>query len=183
MIGFRDLVLLLILTLSCFQFLKTPVFGNDHGLNNGDRAYIATNAIAIKQLVKKYSIHCAGTGVSDKNGINMLSLSFQVTKEMNIKNARKLLINIVHDYLEILNADKQLQPYLAKHPFDEKNIEIRLFFYTQDQDYVLHPNIGVASSIKGSINYKTVEDASYYKIQEVYSETYEEALEKLQASE
>lgn len=173
-------VFMLLLTCSIGSVIEVGKI-DSCGLNDVDRAYMNANAKAVKILHNKFPIKCQGSGVRDNHGIEMLALTFRVENEVNISYARKLIIEVMKEYLSLLNEDSQLRPFLAKYPFDENNVDITLIFFQKDGDFAYHPNIRIANAIKGNIYYHTKNESNPFVYKDSYTETYEKASEKVQS--
>ena len=143
-----------------------------------DKAYGKASSRAAKILDKEYGIHCCGSGCRTNEFIEMIALSFQVEKELNLDEARKLIVSITNRYLEILNSDQVLRPLMVKYPFDQENIEVTLYFMDKSNQRIFYPKIGVATIYKGQFKFCTRDKANPYTYRDRIFETYSEALEK-----
>lgn len=150
------------------------------GLSDSDYAYMELNAKAAKVLEKKYHLECVGSGAGgDPATIERISLTFYARGEVNINQARNLLITVVKEYIEIINTNKKFRPFMKNYPFTPENIDLVIFFTKKDGRDSYHPNIEVASSTRGNVDLKTYEEGKNGP-KEWTEESYEEALEKVQ---
>jgi hypothetical protein len=91
-----------------------------------------------KRLAKKYGMSTSGAGgAAREDGIWLMSIAFDRHGDPICEaEARKLIISCVNDFLEAVNKDETLKPFLKNYPFTAKNLELRIFNY--DKDHVLH---------------------------------------------
>ncbi|CDZ81073.1 hypothetical protein BN1013_01601 [Candidatus Rubidus massiliensis] len=133
-----------------------------------------------KFLEKKYNVSAMGSGGSIPEGIiKKFTLSFQMKGILTKEECRKLLIAMGADFLQLINNNKEVRPYLYKYPFEAKDININLFIRDEKGNYVEHPNINVADLFLGNLSYETqhydqVKDS--LKTISKEQESYEEAL-------
>ncbi len=134
-----------------------------------------------KDFEKKYNIRPIGTNVAMHGGIvRMLGLDFQVLGPLSQEQIRKILIKLVQKFLEEINSDLILRPFLEKYPFKIEDINIILFFNDSKGYEIDDPYFGVAEIDGGELSYKTLakNDGILNFVNEIY-ESYEEALTKL----
>ncbi len=116
----------------------------------------------------------------------MLSLGFQLRrkKPFDIKEARRLIIDCMDEYLTAINqSEKTLGPYVTHFPFSNKDIEIGIFFSDNEGGTVYDPDISVVSAYDGILYYRTNAPEHRYRYKMKYDETYLEAKEKLKIEE
>jgi hypothetical protein len=110
----------------------------------------------------------------------MLALAFDCRFEVDIDSGRDLLVTAVEKFISAVNSDARIHPYLANHPFEPKNIEIRIFIQKSDGSLPEENKLGIVSAIDGILKYKTVSPDGI-AITTIYEESYEEALKKLES--
>jgi hypothetical protein len=131
-------------------------------------------------LAKKYNMQLCGAGGGMPDGIvNMLALSYDLKRSLTIEQARPILIDCLNTYVNAVNADTELRPYLKNYPFTPKNIEIHIFFQTLDGGQVCDPFLCVASSVRGKLIYNTEEKGQKFGYKTEVIETYEDAVKIL----
>ena len=112
------------------------------------------------------------------NEVRMLALSFFYYKMIDIEEARKLIIYSMQTLAEEINAEKKLRKYLYKYPFPPKRTEIMIIVHNRDYSTVSPEYISVVSFHNGKISYD-ITNPETNRLDTIYKETYEEALEKL----
>jgi len=139
----------------------------------GDRV----QAEAIGYIAKKYNLELAGIGGGMMGCIRRMDVAFGIKKPLDKDEARALLVNVVEDFLRIVNADEEVKPYLVHVPFTAKNLSVVIFIYTPDGRTVYYPNLSHVSVSGDKVFFRSADVDVYaeYKIKE--SELYEEAFE------
>ncbi len=117
-----------------------------------------------------------GTGAQMMYEIEMLAMSFNYYKEVDIGYARELVVYATETYLDAINSNKKIKPYLADDPFTARNIQIMLFVYGPDRRELPPEKLGYILVSRGKIRYY---DRSIDYRNPIYQETYEEALSKV----
>jgi hypothetical protein len=169
----KTLILSLLLLTSC-----------EMDVNDRDYALYMVNEIDYymrKDLAENKRLYLIGTGGRAMLGIerNSLSFSYYRDKELKIEEARKDMVDIINKYLQEINQKKELRPFLRNYPFNAKNIEITLFVMTEKADNPPHGFLDVIKAEEGVISYYTAPFS--VKSEPILEETFEEALEKVQA--
>jgi hypothetical protein len=124
-----------------------------------------------KRLGEKYHMSLCGMGGGSDHGIWLLSLSFKrygsLLKE---EEARKLIISCLTDFLEDVNQETSLRPFLKTYPFTPENISITIL------NSVPHPYICDVGADEGKIYYCTEDELNKYKYKSRKVESYAEAI-------
>ncbi|MCE5294366.1 MAG: hypothetical protein LLF94_07100 [Chlamydiales bacterium] len=165
------LVSILIFTLSSFfwdKFFEPNYVEIAHGIT----------AKVAKKIHNEKNLLPIGTGGGMRGDIKMMAISFSYQQEVDIPTARELLVYCVEEYLSAINADEKVRPFLHNFPFTAKNIEIRIFFSTKNDEDVPVGKLSIASAIKGGVRYKA--NNHNYTLDILREETYEEALKLIQ---
>lgn len=109
-----------------------------------------------KVLEKKYNVSAMGSGGSAPMGvISNFTLSFQKNAVLNKEECRKLLLAMGNDFLDLVNSNQEVKPFLYKYPFEAKDVCVTLFFNNEKDEYVEYPYMSVASYRLGNLTYET----------------------------
>jgi hypothetical protein len=141
-------------------------------------AHEITEKVA-KELKAQKNLYLIGTGGRMMDDIQMMAMSFNYYQEVNLEQARKLLIYVINEYISDINNDQDVRPYLHEYPFTSKNVEIRIFIYGPDRRKLPPEKIGYISSIDGVLEYYTRADDDH----PICRETYAEALSEIAFSQ
>ncbi len=108
--------------------------------------------------------------------IHEISLEYTTTQYrfQTIDEIRKFFIPLVEEYLQPLNEERSIRPYLSNFPFDTNNLELGITFYDLDRMRLQIPWICYVSSIEGKIVYFGLHPGKQTTTL-LYSETFEEA--------
>jgi hypothetical protein len=115
-----------------------------------------------------------GGGEEGHRKIRMLSVTFQCSQAAEIHQARELILECVHIFLEAINSTKGLEPCVTQFPFNYKNVDLTIFFTKKSTLKLAEsPLISVVSTDEGILKYKTTREG---ELKIIKKETYEEAL-------
>ncbi|MGB7127855.1 MAG: hypothetical protein WBD50_02035 [Candidatus Rhabdochlamydia sp.] len=112
------------------------------------------------------------------NDIQAMHMSFHFYQEVDLKEARELLVYAISEYLLDINSDEEIRPYLHEYPFTSKNVEIRIWIYKPDGTCPSLDKIDYISAIDGILTYY-LDLPETYSRQAICKETYEEALKAI----
>ncbi len=141
-----------------------------------------TKQVALK-LSQEKNLQCAGGGGGMMSSIRMMALGFDLFQEVDLMEARKLMVYVITEYLKAINDSKEIRPYLQNYPFNPKNIEIRIWIQTPDRQDVPLDKIAYISSINAILTHDLPRETGSYVHRELCEETYEEALKIVQDEE
>ncbi len=170
------------LNFSLFLVMFVSVFGcNSFRDQMPDYEKIAdkiTNRTAEK-LKKERKLILIGIGGRMMDDIQMMAMSFNYYHEVNLEQARELLIYAINEYLSDINNNQDIRPYLHEYPFTSKNVEIMIFVYGPDRLELPAEKIYCITSRNGVIRYYTRSDRDH----PMCKETYDEALNEIAFSQ
>ena len=136
-----------------------------------------------QQLKKELGLRCVGTGGGMMNNIRRMSMSFQLFREIDLPEARRILVSATSEYLNAINDSKRLRPYLKEYPFTVKNVEIMIWIRKANNRDIDPNKINFMCSNKGILRYDLSDEPGTYLDRELCTETYEEALKIIQAED
>lgn len=136
-----------------------------------------------EEIERKFNVKEVGTGGGMYKTINLLCLSFDCRKKVLKEDASSMLIAISQFFLEKINENEEIRPYLCNYPFGIDNVEIDIFFYDKNGGDLSDPYIASAVCSEGTMIYSTSDPKISNEIlNKDYLETYEEAIKKLNKS-
>ena len=106
--------------------------------------------------------------------IRMLALSFNYYDEIDIDQARELLVVAGTKFLSTINSNEKLRPFLKNTPFTTENIEIRIFVQKPNGKEPDQGKLTVLSMVDGILSYK-VDNPETNRFRTILKETFEEA--------
>jgi hypothetical protein len=151
---------------------------NKYEFQKPDKHSLANTVMAqtAYQLRRDKNLIPFGTGRRIWDQIQMLSLTFIYYKEMEIEEARALLMDAIQVMTHIINSNEEIRPYLCDYPFGPNNLDIAIFVRKPNDEYNFG-KLSICSMKEGKFEY-TIRH-SRYDFTTVLSETYEEAEQKL----
>jgi hypothetical protein len=170
------------LNFSLVLFMFVSVFGCSFfrdQMPNYEKMADKTTGRTAEKLKKEKRLILIGIGGRMMDDIQMMAMSFNYYQEVNLEQARKLLIYVINEYISDINNDQDVRPYLHEYPFTSKNVEIRIFIYGPDRRKLPPEKIGYISSIDGVLEYYTRADDDH----PICRETYAEALSEIAFSQ
>lgn len=168
------LIFVTILT-SCSQSVRDIYqLGRDEQLANE-----ITKKVALA-LRKEKDLYPCGSGGQMMHEIQMLALSFDYYKQISMEEGRCLLIAAVEKFTAAVNADIRIRPYLGNYPFRPKNVQIMIFLKNSDGSETAPDQLSALCAINAVLEYD-VRDPQTTHLKTIHKESYEEALQKIQA--
>lgn len=130
-----------------------------------------------KNLSKKYQLTPIGSGGSMMHDVEKLALSFNCYHPLSLDQSRKLIVSCVDEYIEAVNNNADIRPYLHNYPFTEQNVEVAIFIYENNKFTEVQPGqVSCVSELKGKICYHTKDPEDEYKLETLHEESYAEAV-------
>lgn len=137
---------------------------------------------AFVQLQRDKELYPFGIGSQMMNQIEMLGLYFQYYKEINIDEARELLMTAATVFLDVINKNEHIRPFLSCFPFKPNNIEIQIYLTNLDGSQMPPEKLCVATMTNGVLEYMA-NQAGTHRSLTIYTETFDQADSKLKALE
>ncbi len=132
-------------------------------------------AAKLKREAKLCPIGTMGQMLHD---VERLGLSFYYYKPIDIVEGRKLLVQAVNAMLNEINQEKRIHPYLCRHPFLPRNIQIEIFLRSPEGRDVPEGTLYVIEAKEGFLCYD-IHHPTKNGFITVYKETFDEALQRL----
>ncbi|HEV8052400.1 MAG TPA: hypothetical protein VGP47_07890 [Parachlamydiaceae bacterium] len=151
-------------------------FGANTDPNEKNEALMAKIVnTSTKQLSKRYGlITIGGGGGHVDNKSKREAVSFHLHCNLEKQEARALMVEVVELLLYNINNNNHITTYLYDNPFTYKNLEIRIFIYSNDGSNVYHPNLGlIGLSRRGTVYFVTYENGTNFNYATDKEEPYE----------
>jgi hypothetical protein len=126
-----------------------------------------------KDIQKKKNLTLIAIGGGQQG--RLFCLSYITQQNVNLEQARELLVDICEGFLKRVNNDQKFRPYMLEYPYNGTNIDIMIRFVDSNNDRAKPPYIALAANYQGEVYYRTSnikEDLIH-----LHKETYEEACE------
>jgi hypothetical protein len=146
-----------------------------HQSAENKEAYRLMNSFAAKQE-KKNKLQVFGIGGSWYDNILILDLDFIGYRHVDIPQTRLLIVTCAEEFLNQINSDEQIRPYLNHYPFTVEDIHLGILFNEKKTGrFVRPPNIAFVTLVSGNIIYTSDYDP-LGPLTDMHKESYEEAL-------
>lgn len=83
-----------------------------------------------KELYDKFCLYPMDVTVNLKNGVDLIDLRLYCYQELDEREASELIKCSGLHFLDIINNDKELRPFLSHFPF--KKVSLRLYCFRED---------------------------------------------------
>ena len=130
------------------------------------------------QLKMEKELHPCGIGSGMKDKIRMLALSFNYYRELNIEEARELLMYATRVFLDKINSNQEIRPFLLNDPFTPFDIDITVFLRNLDGSYPNTEKLQVIAMTNGRFIYK-IDTPARKQYKTILTETFAEAEKNL----
>lgn len=132
-----------------------------------------------KEIQQKFHVIQDGYGGGMYGTINLICLSYQYRKPAITQDeARNLIVPIIQLFLQRINENEEIRPYLKNYPFQVENIEVSISIHDYEGNMLVDPSIALVSNYLDRIGYTILYPEGLCKEKSKYRETYAEALEK-----
>jgi hypothetical protein len=128
------------------------------------------------QLKTEKGLYPCGIANCGIDKIKMLDMAFHYYKEVDIDEARKLLMAAGTLFLKNINSNEKLQSYLQNSPFKPENICIEIYLQNSDGSEFGSDKLSVITMTDGILSYKLNTET---RLITIYRENFEEATVKL----
>jgi hypothetical protein len=172
------LVMVLVTTMSADD-LTAPYAGRSPWVEAGGDIMSRVST----KLFERYGLQVTGSGGCLMHNIESLTLSFTVTGMHTVGQARELIVDCVRVFLHEMNSDLAARPYLAHYPADVMDISVMIAFRDRSGKPLFVPDLRMVSVSRGIVVYRSVDKENPLRYIEKYSESFEEAKEKVQWTE
>ena len=138
----------------------------------------------VPSLSKKYKMKAFGTAIAMPGGtVKGLGLRFHLLGPLSVEALRKILVEAGNDFLQLVNADERVRPFLEVYPFTLDRIEVVLFLIDSKRFDLESPDVGTARIRNGVLSYEWIlRVKGRLTTQKELKESYAEALKALQDS-
>lgn len=128
------------------------------------------------RIAKKYCMSLIGMEGGMSRHVNLLGAVFEIVGPKTKEELRSLLVASVEEFLQTMNSNEEIRPYLRNFPFDASNISIKIHVVDKQNKQIVHPNLCWGTAICGHISFYSDDENSMcgdYKSSEY--ESYQEA--------
>ncbi|CDR34450.1 hypothetical protein [Criblamydia sequanensis] len=176
-------------SLSIF-FVLSFVFFSHLCLSENQPDYIQLvkemNKPFISKIQNEHKLFLTGFGGKLMENVKGLSFTFTHYGILSKDVLRKLLIELSIQYLDRINNNLELRPFLDNYPFLSENLSLNIYVMSKDADEVFYPNYCAGELFKGNLYFvaddemnplgasKLEEKESYEQAREIVFQQYED---------
>ena len=134
-----------------------------------------------KQVKKQWGLYLAGSGGAMMYDVKAVALDYECIANVTLEEARKLYVDLVEGFVDLVNKDEPVRPYLHNYPFTSSNCECSIMFLGKNHRFHANEQITCVAKVKEKIyysGYDPVKDMLY----DIYAEPYEEAVRLVRGS-
>jgi len=136
----------------------------------------------IREMEKEHGYTCFSVGGSFPNNIKEISVKFYCYEKKSIEEARKLEVECVERFCEIINSYKKIRPYLEEFPFPSEKVGVVICFCQKDLTrFSPEESISLITNCREKLYY-TIIFNDQRPNQTILEEPYSEAYEKVKGS-
>ena len=125
----------------------------------------------IKEINKKFGAVCGATDGGGVYGVESIGMSFKIPENMEINDARKIIVESAQIFLNNINSSTKLKKHMVKYPFEPK--DIHLLFFTKNRN---KEELGAFDLFLGNVSYDMRVLEKPHSFEVIHEESFEEAL-------
>lgn len=181
----RCLMSFLWLTLFGIVFYFLFINGSsENGLREKNKIPITLGIVTTEEF-KNYKLSIYGFGfesekITGNHLLSKIKLSMAYKGLINIREARKLLVDFAESYVKKIIENKEFEKYLNKKPFSVNEAELSFISIDYEKPYM--PYVYTIDLLNGVVTYETF-DPDEPQFSNYEKETYEEARRIVQEME
>ena len=128
-----------------------------------------------KQVKKQWGLSLAGRGGAMMYDVKEVTLAYNCIANVTLEEARKLFVDLKEGFVDLVNGDVTVRPYLHNYPFLPSNFDCSIIFVGKNGLFHTGNQITCISCVNERIHYRgydPVKDMLY----DIHAEPYEEAV-------
>lgn len=106
-----------------------------------------------KKAYQEKRIVLEGSGGAMMNDIKEFAMSFQCSQHLNLEQTRALIVQIVDEFLQQVNENEKIRPYLHDYPLTVNNVSLMIGFRNHQNLRPSKEHIALAYTHKDKIYY------------------------------
>lgn len=151
--------------------------GNNHSMGRSMNQVVLKTQ---KEIEKTYDAKISAVGSGAAHGVYSMTMNFSIQKNLSVDKARRLMVDCAQCFLENINSNTTLRPYLVEYPFPPSRISMSFWITDGTYDPIRTPGILKSISLDdGIIRYNTVSKKGVVRVGDkavlMHEETFEEA--------
>ncbi len=109
----------------------------------------------VKEMFREKQLYVSGAGGSLMDDIKLLDIDFTSydNQRLSVAEARKLIVEITEKFIDEINHNEKIRPYLSKFPVDCNNVVLAISFYENPHKRIPDEFVGRLLQEDGMIYY------------------------------
>jgi len=163
--------------MKCFKFLLLLLFLSACHKSHSDLADEQMSIYAKKAYEEK-GIVLEGSGGAMMNDIKTFTLSFNCYDYLTLEQTRVLVVQVMNEFLEQVNENEEIRPFLHTYPLTLKNISLMIGFRNHHDQPPPREYIALAYTHEGKIFYSHLDVPNFTssKFCDDYRESFNDAV-------
>jgi len=128
-----------------------------------------------QDMKKELGLVCRGSGGKMPYDVEELDISFIAYQRATIEQARDIEVYVTERFLQAINSNEKIRPFLREYPFTVPRVEVAISFNKPDNSRYTDGSVAYLSVLNGKIFYRS-EDPKTENLVDLMNEPYEEAL-------
>lgn len=161
---------IIVIIICCFFLISLKPIPN---INTCEQVEKISAVYATK--MRKKGLLSYGNGAFLRGGVERISLFLETSDLVDIDKARRIYVDVAEGFIDEINQDKVIRPYLHDYPCTNLNINLIIDFTDISQKRPPKGYVAVVYVANGMIFYSTYDHVND-ELVKVFKEPYEEAL-------
>ena len=134
----------------------------------------------IDEIPKKYELKILGTGGGMMHDVKEVCIHFESHQKCTLQQVRRIYVEMAERYFNLVNNNKEIQPYLHHRPFGIESINFFISYFNQDGSRPDKKYVAFVTNDKGILIYHQVRSDDRFMCRIFHEEPYVEALRIIQ---
>ncbi len=128
-----------------------------------------------KDINNEFGLVCIGSGGKMPYDVEEIGIDFMSYHRATIDEARKLEITVTEKFLNAINSNEKIRPFLREYPFTVSRAQVSISFHQPDKRRYSDGSVAFVFQVKDTIFYRSFDEHSSQLIP-LHKEPYDEAL-------
>ncbi|MBS0629927.1 MAG: hypothetical protein JSS30_06895 [Verrucomicrobia bacterium] len=127
------------------------------------------------EMKKEYGLHCSGSGGKMPFDVEEFMIGFALHRHATIEEARELEVAVTEKFVQTINANEKIRPFLRVYPFTPDRARVSIAFQKSNNRPYTDGSVALVFQVRNRIYYNADSETSPTLIS-LMDEPYDEAL-------